>query len=206
MSFFELIRREMHGSLSKLAFMSGLGGISIASVLMAINAGLQPGQSEHKSNLWAAMLFIVALFLFIKSQYYVTITTAAEIEAIVHKIRMRVMDHVRRSELLAMESIGRSNIVAAITSDTAILTQASTMLCFTAQGAVLIIFVSIYVAFLSLSAFITALVIVLAAGGLFHFRNRRVIAEKQRSAAWEGRLFDRLLDFLDGFKEVRTQH
>ena len=203
MSFLNLIRREMHGSLSKLAFMSGLGGISIATVLMAINAGLQAGSDERKSSLWAAALFMVALFLFIKTQYYVTITTAAEIEAIVHKIRMRVMDHVRRSELLSMESIGRSNIIAAITSDTAVLTQASTMLCFTAQGAVLVIFVSIYVAFLSLAAFTTALVIVLTAGVLFHFRNRRVIAEKQRSAEWERRLFDRLLDFLDGFIEVR---
>ena len=81
-------------------------------------------RSYYESSLWASMLFLFALFLFIKSQYFVTITTAAEIEAIVHKLRMRVMDHVRRSELLSMESIGRANIVAAITSDTAVLTQA----------------------------------------------------------------------------------
>jgi putative ATP-binding cassette transporter len=202
MSFLNLVRREMHGSLPKLAFMSGVGGVSTAAVLVSINAGLQ-ASDDQKSSLWAAMLFLVALFLFIKSQYFVTITTAAEIEAIVHKLRMRVMDHVRHSELLAMESIGRSNIVTAITSDTAILTQASNMLCFTAQGAVLILFVSIYVAFLSFSAFMTAVVVVFAAGAIFHIRNRRVIAEKQRAAEWEGRLYDRLTDFLDGFKEVR---
>lgn len=203
MSFLQLVRREMHGSLSKLAFMSAVGGISTAAVLVAINAGLQASSDDKDTSLWAGMLFLVALFLFIKSQYFVTITTAAEIEAIVHKLRMRVMNHVRRSELLAMENIGRANIVAAITSDAAILTQASNMLCFTAQGAVLIFFVSIYVAFLSLSAFLTALVVVLAAGVIFHVRNRRVIAEKQRAAEWERRLYDRLTDFLDGFKEVR---
>jgi putative ATP-binding cassette transporter len=202
MSFLNLVRREMHGSLPKLAFMSGVGGVSTAAVLVAINAGLQASE-DQKSSLWAAMLFLFALFLFIKSQYFVTITTAAEIEAIVHKLRMRVVDHVRRSELLAMEKIGRANIVAAITSDTAILTQASNMLCFTAQGAVLIVFVSIYVAFLSFSAFMTAVIVVVSAGAIFHIRNRRVIAEKQRAAEWEGRLYDRLTDFLDGFKEVR---
>ena len=171
-------------------------------MLVAINAGLE-ASGDGKPSLWAGMLFLVALFLFIKSQYFVTITTAAEIEAIVHKLRMRVMDKVRRSELLAMESIGRANVVAAITSDTAVLTQASNMLCFTAQGAVLILFVSVYVAFLSLSAFMTAAVVVLAAGAIFHVRNRRVIAEKQRAAEWERRLYDRLSDFMDGFKEVR---
>ncbi len=198
MSFLDLVRREMHGSLPKLLFMSALGGISTAAILAAINAGLQ-GQSP----LWAATLFLVALFLFVKTQYYVTISTTAEIEAIIHKIRLRLMDQIRHAELLALEKIGRSRIVAAITSDTAILTQASNMLCFSVQGSVLIFFVAIYVAFLSLAAIATTIIVVGVAAAIFHFKNRRLIAEKQRSAEWEGRLFDRLTDFLDGFKEVR---
>jgi putative pyoverdin transport system ATP-binding/permease protein len=198
MSFLELVRREMHGSLPRLLVMSALGGLSTAAILAAINAGLQ-----GTGSLWAATLFLVALFLFIKTQYYVTITTTAEIEAIIHKIRLRVMDHIRRSELLSLEAIGRSRIVAAITSDTAILTQASNMLCFSIQGAVLVFFVAIYVAFLSLAAIVTTIVIISVAGAIFHYKNKRLAAEKQKSAEWEGRLFDRLTDFLDGFKEVR---
>ena len=72
MSFLQLVRREMHGSLPKLVIMSGLGGISTAAILAAINAGMQ-----GNSNLWAATLFLVALFLFINAQFYVTITTTA---------------------------------------------------------------------------------------------------------------------------------
>lgn len=180
--------------------MAGLGGISTAAILAAINAGMQGGKN---GSLWGAVLFLIALFLFIKTQYYVTITTTAEIEAIIHKLRLRVIDQVRRSELLAIEAIGRSRIVAAITSDTAVLTQASNMLCFTIQGAVLIFFVSLYVAYLSLAAITTTIFIVAVAAVIFHLKNRRLVAEKQKSAEWEGRLFDRLTDFLDGFKEVR---
>jgi cyclic peptide transporter len=198
MSFLQLVRREMHGSLPKLLLMSGLGGISTAAILGAINSGLQNG-----STLWAASLFIVALFLFIKTQSYVTITTTAEIEAIIHKIRVRLMDQIRHSELLSIEDVGRARIVAAITSDTAVLTQASNMLAFTVQGAVLIVFVAIYVAFLSIAAILTTIVVVSIAAVIFHQKNRRLVSEKQRAAAWERRLFDRLIDFLDGFKEVR---
>jgi putative pyoverdin transport system ATP-binding/permease protein len=198
MSFIELVRREMHGSLPKLLIMSGLGGISTAAILAAINSGLQSG-----SSLWAATLFLIALFLFIKTQYYVTITTTAEIESIIHKIRVRLMDQIRHSELLSIEGIGRARIVAAITSDTAILTQASNMLAFTVQGAVLIVFVAIYVAFLSIAAILTTIVVVSIAATIFHHKNRRLVGEKQRAAEWERRLFDRLTDFLDGFKEVR---
>ena len=203
MSFIQLVRREMHGSLPKLLIMSGLGGISTAAILAAINAGMQGGGEGNKANLWAATLFLVSLFLFIKAQYYVTITATAEIEAIIHKLRLRVIDQVRRSELLAMEGIGRSRIVAAITSDTAVLTQASNTLCFTVQGAVLVFFVAFYVAYLSLAAFAMTVVIVTAAAMIFHVKNRRLIVEKQESAQWERRLYDRLTDFLDGFKEVR---
>jgi putative ATP-binding cassette transporter len=201
MSFLQLVRREMHGSLPKLLFMSALGGIATAAILAGINAGLQ-----GKSGLWAPMLFVIALFLFINAQYYVTITTTAEIEAIIHKIRLRLMDQIRHSELLAIEGIGRSRIFSAITGDTAILTQASNMLCFTIQGAVLICFVAIYVAFLSVAAIVTTIVIVSIAATIFHLKNRRLVAEKQQSAAWERRLFDRLTDFLDGFKEIRLNN
>ena len=41
MSFLELVRREMHGSLPRLLVMSALGGLSTAAILAAINAGLQ---------------------------------------------------------------------------------------------------------------------------------------------------------------------
>jgi len=193
----------MHGSLPKLVIMSSLGGISNACILAAINAGVQDTSSGQKPGLWAAVLFLIALFLFMRTQQYVTITATAEIEAIIHKLRTRLMDLIRHSELLELERVGRARIVAAITSDTAILTQASNMLCFTVQGAVLIFFVGLYIAYLSLATFILTAIIVTGAGAIFHYKNKRLAAQKSESAAWERRLFDRLIDFLDGFKEVR---
>src|SRR5471032_2011810 len=178
MFFLQLVRREMHGSLPRLVFMSGLGGISTAAVLTAINTGMQGGGEGHKTSLWASTLFLVALFLFIKTQYYVTITTTAEIESIIHKLRLRVMDQIRRSELLALEEIGRARIVAAITSDTSVLTQASNTLCFTVQGAVLLFFVGLYVAYLSIAAFTITVIVVTTAGMIFHYKNKRLAAEK----------------------------
>jgi cyclic peptide transporter len=203
MSFLQLVRREMHGSMPKLLFMSSVGGVSNASILAAINTGVQDTSSGHPPGLWAASLFLIALFLFMRAQQFVTITATAEIEAIIHKLRVRLMDLIRRSELLEIDKIGRSRIVAAVTSDTAVLTQASNMLCFTVQGAVLIFFVGLYVAYLSIVAFLLTVVIVSGAATIFHYKNRRLSEQKGESAAWERRLFDRLTDFLDGFKEVR---
>jgi putative ATP-binding cassette transporter len=202
MSFFELVHREMQGSLKRLGAIAGLGGISTASILAAINAGAQAADNG-KSSLWAAALFVVALFLFIKTQNYILLTATAEIEAIIHKLRVRLMDQVRHSELLPLDRIGRAEIVAAITKETTILTQASNSLAFAAQGAVLILFVAVYVAYLSLLAFVLSIMIVGIAAALFHSRNRQIAKANREAAQWENRLFNRLMDLLDGFKEVR---
>jgi len=202
MSFLKLIRREMQGSLNRLAIVSGLGGVSTASILAAINSGAQAADSG-KVSLWSTTLFVVALFLFIKVQHYILITTTAEIEAIIHRLRLRLMDHVRRSELLPLESIGRAEIVGAITKETATLTQASNTLAFVAQGAVLVSFVIIYIAYLSLLAFALTVGIVGSAALVLQARSRQLALETREASIWENRLFDRLLDLLNGFKEVR---
>src|SRR6516165_10844001 len=205
MSFFQLVRREIQGSLYRLVFMFGLGGISIVSILAAINAGAHAVDSG-KPRLWWAMLFIVALILFIKTQHYYLITTTAEIEAIIHKVRMRLMDQIRQSELLSLDRIGRAEIVAAVSKETAILTQASNSLAFMVQGSILLIFVATYVAYLSLLAFALSVIIVGVAAALFISRNRQLAEAKREVSKWENRLFDRLTDLLDGFKEVRLNN
>ena len=149
---------ERRGSLRKLLFMSSLGGISSAAILAAINAGAQAADQGNKASLWALTLFVVSLYLFIKTQIYVTTTITGEIEAVIHRFRVRLMDQIRHSELLAVDRIGRSRIISAITGDTAILTQASNTLCYSLQAPILITFVGIYVAYLSFAAFAMSVV------------------------------------------------
>jgi hypothetical protein len=62
MSFFQLVRREMQGSLPRLGFMSALGGISTAAILASVNAGAQSVEAG-KTDILSASLFLVALVL-----------------------------------------------------------------------------------------------------------------------------------------------
>ena len=202
MSFYQLVRREMQGSLRRLVFVSMVGGLSTTFILAAINAGAQAAD-RGRISLGAAALFVIALLLFIQAQHYILITTTAEIGAIIHKLRIRLMDYVRRSELLPLEMIGRAEIVSAITMETATLTQASNTLAFAAQGALLILLVIAYVAYLSLIAFALSIIIVGIGAALFHSKTRQHALEMREATRWENQLYDRLSDVLDGFKEVR---
>ena len=202
MSFLELVRREMQGSLGRLAFVSAMGGVSTTALIGAINAGAGAAD-KGEISLWAAGFFVVALLLFIQTQHYILITTTAEIGAIIHKLRVRLMDYIRRAELLPLETIGRAEIVSAINGDTAILTQASNMLAFAVQGALLITLVTAYVAYLSFTAFVLSVVIVGTGAAIFHSKTKQHALQMREAGMWENRLYDRLSDVLDGFKEVR---
>jgi putative pyoverdin transport system ATP-binding/permease protein len=205
MSFFQLVRREMQGSLPRLGFMSALGGISTAAILASVNAGAQSVEAG-KTDILSASLFLVALVLFIKTQHYILIVTTAESESIVHRLRVRILDAVRQSELISLDEIGRAEIIAAVTEDTATLTQAANLLAFMVQGTVLIFFVALYVAYLSLIAFVLSVIIIGAASALYHSGNQDRIDGAREAANWERRFFARMSDVLDGFKEIRLNN
>jgi hypothetical protein len=116
-TFLQLVRREMRGSLPKLIFMAGLSGICDAAILAAINTGASAVAKSSGVGQWAAALFIVSLVLSINAQQYMMITTTAEIEAIIHRLRLQLMDQIRRSELLAIEKIGRANTCRAVNAN-----------------------------------------------------------------------------------------
>ena len=202
MSFYQLVRREMQGSLTRLAIASSIGGLSTTLILASINAGAQAADQGTKS-LWGAATFVIALILFIQIQQYLLITTTAEIGAIVHKVRVRLMNYVRRSELLPLERIGRAQIVTAITMETTTLTQASTTLAFSVQNGILLILVTLYVAYLSLLAFVICILIIAFGIAISQLKARQLTSKLSEAATWENRLYDRLSDMLDGFKEVR---
>ena len=182
--------------------MSVLGGVSNAAILASINAGSQ-GQTNQSPSLWASALFIISLLLFVKAQHYVNVTCTVEIEAIIHRLRMRLIDAVRRSELMSVDAIGRSRVVGTITSDTAILKQASRILIYSVQSLILIVFVAFYVAYLSLVAFLLSAAIIGIAAVILHDKNRLLKHWNSQAEDWSNRLFDRLGDLLNGFKEVR---
>lgn len=202
MLLLRLIRREIQRSLFKLVAMAVLAGLSNALILAIINAGAQDAATGNVS-LRSAAIFIISLLIYITAQKYIYTTTTMEIEAAIHRMRLRLMDEIRHSELVPLEAIGRSVIVAAVTKETATLTQAATILIYGAQSTVLIFFTAIYIAYLSLPAFIVSTAIMGVAASVYLARARRIKAEMRDAIAWENRLFERLTDLLSGFKEVR---
>jgi putative ATP-binding cassette transporter len=202
MLLFQLLRREIHSSLPKLVIMAMLAGTSNALIIAAINAAAEAA-TKSQVNLSSAVVFLLALLVYLKSQRYILATTTLEVEAAIHRMRLRLMNDVRHSELLPLEGIGKSEIVGAITKETSTLSQAATVIISAAQASVLILFAGLYIAYQSLPAFLISAAIVTIAALIHLARSRRNRILLRKSQESETLLLDRLTDLLDGFKEVR---
>jgi putative ATP-binding cassette transporter len=202
MVFLKLLHHEIGGSFFRLIIMAALAGVSNAVLLAAVNAAAQ-AEKGGKPGLMLGMLFVISLLLFITTAKALLSGAVGEVEALIHRLRLRLIDYVRHSELLNLDEIGRSHIYAAIAGQTDALRQATSSLAFSLQGAVLIVFVAGYIAWMSLTAFAMSALVIGAASAVFYFKSRKLAEQLQAATEWDDRLFSRVTDLLDGFKEVR---
>jgi putative ATP-binding cassette transporter len=202
MSLVRLVRRELQSSPRRLAFMIGLAGVSNAG-RMAILYEAAQNAGTGKSALGPALLFVAAAAIFLVSEFYVMSKVTDEIQNLVHRLQLRLADYLRRCELIQVETIGRARIVSAMTTHMATLSQTTTSIVYSVQGAALILFAAVYIAYLSVTAFVVSLFVIGAASAVFLMMSRRAAKDWAASNRWQDRLLDRMTDLLDGFKEVR---
>lgn len=205
MKLLELFRKETTTPPYKLWFMAAVAGLSNAAVLAIINtAASQAAQNIH--NFRFVLYFLLAVALYATTQAFVMVTTSREVETVLHRVRVRIAEQVRRSELMTLERLGRSVIYASITKETQTISNTATALSIGIQTAILVFFASLYIAYLSIAAFLVSAVFVAIAASI-HLRKRKELQQSlYRTAVSENRLFDTLTDMLDGFKEMKINH
>jgi putative ATP-binding cassette transporter len=203
MEFLKFLKREGGVSTSRLLVVAGSSGL-LSGVLVILL--LKSAKMAYRSSGQAASLFLfIALFAcLVFCQRYTLAQTTRITEGIIHRLRLRIADQVRRSELLGFESIGASAIRTVLTDHTRILFDAAQGVTRTVTSFLIVTFGLAYICLLSFKAF---LVIAAIWGGgvvLFH-RNLKVASAGVRAAAVEEQEFYRQMDhLLDGFKQLKV--
>lgn len=212
MKLLQLLRRESAVSLHWLVLLAAMAGISSALVLAVINTsaglaepstGTAGGPAEPPSTGRHALLFVVIMAIYAVSQWKLYSTATAEIEKILDRVRVRVADKIRRCDLMPIERLGQTVIYAGLTKEAQTVSQAATLVIMSAQAAVLVVFTALYVAYLSLVAFVLTAAVAVMTSVLHLRRARRMSLAIHDLSVRENDLFDSLRHFLDGFKEVR---
>lgn len=179
-----------------------VAGLSNALILAIVNAAAEHASQSESRPLYA-VAFAAAMVLYIFSQRWILVQAASEIEAIVHSVRMRIISTLRDCELLDVEHLGRSVIYSGVARHTQTLSQSASTLTIAVQMAILILFTTAYIAYLSITSFLV-LISFMAVALFIYFRKSYSVRNNLRSTLeMDNEVYGAIDDLLDGFKEAK---
>jgi putative ATP-binding cassette transporter len=202
MRVFHTVVREIPENLNSLMLMTLLSaGATIAFIGLVSTAAREAASGRVSARLM--LLFVIAVALFHVTQVYTLVTASRDTERLIHALRTRLFDLVRRSDLVTVDRIGRAAVQGVLTQDTQILAEVLPVLVIGFQQAVMLVFLAGYLAWLSPLACVLAFGLAGLAVAVRFARVKALRALMLSAAAAEGRVFDGLTELLHGFKEVR---
>ncbi|GAB5526614.1 MAG: pyoverdine export ABC transporter PvdE [Roseivirga sp.] len=182
---------------------SVLSGASNAALLATINRATTNGDNRG-DDLRLMFMSILCIAIFIITKKYVLKTGVFYVEELVRKVRIRIVNKIRHSELLMMEQMGTSDVYARISKDAVTVSQSAEIVSNGFQSLIMVVFSVIYVAFLSLPSFM--IMILYFVLGIYAYMRISKAAQGllQQATEKEQSFFETLDSILYGFKEIKV--
>lgn len=178
-----------------------LSGLANAGLLAVINTAANNVNGPESGRFLAT--FAVTIAIYVVAQREILFVAIGEVERMLDMIRVRVADRIRRSELEALDQVGRSEIYGIVSRETESISQAASTVVNALQSTMLVLFSIVYIAILSRVALLIVVGVVWVAL-ILHFRRsgemRLLLTEAQRQ---ETAFLQAMSHLLEGFKEVR---
>ncbi|MDE3155374.1 MAG: cyclic peptide export ABC transporter [Acidobacteriota bacterium] len=197
-----LLRRGSSKFGGELVAIVVVSGLTNALLLAIINAAAQNASNEA-ANTRLFWLFAIVITAFVVTQRHILFTSTVEVERLLHQVRVRLSRLVGASDLLPLERIGRSEIYASVNRETVAISQAAATIIIACQSAAMVLFSTVYLAWLSRTAFVLTALLTWVALRIHFRRSAEYNRQLQEATQREDDFFDALTHLLDGFKEVK---
>ena len=189
----------------RLAAAAGLSGICGTGVLALVNvAAREISDSGYDTVNWLlAGLFLLAIVTYVFSETYLLNRVAETVEAVLAKIRGSLFEGVRRAEFEKLEQRMGSGLGAIVAGDVAVISQMSQFLAFGFRSLVLLVVLTLYLAWLSIPALVVVALVLFVAALIYLRRGKHLARLFRRTQKSEEILGERIDDLLNGCKENR---
>lgn len=202
MKFIRFLLKEAGADGWSLLASVTVSGIAMVVTVVIVNsvADLAPGMAPDAERF---AVFALAAFAVVSFQVY-ALNLAAQIgERMVGRMRTRLAGLARRGELTGLERVGPVRVYDTIARETTTIANAAGTIILSLTSVVALVFAAVYVATLSLLAFLV-IGTLLCAWSYFHGVNRSAArAALIEAKAADARFFELLGHLLYGFKEIK---
>ncbi len=181
-----------------ILLIASASGIANAMLLMVTNTAAVKGGGFF-DMLQFILLFILYAIGFRSCFNRVTVM----FEDAVERARVRIAGKLRSLDLMGLNQMDNTAVYNRLTQQTAVISDAAGVLAASLQSAALVVFTALYLASVSIPAFV--LTVLLIGGGLmtyFH-RSGEVNARMREASGHEMAFFEAIGDLIGGFKELK---
>jgi putative ATP-binding cassette transporter len=202
MNILVLFHKELATGWKRFFLLAAISGAASAAVLSSIN---NAAAHLHDSDLrgQAFLIVLIGVLVFVLTQKALMMMAANLAEGTVNRLRVDLLERLRSAELPEIEALNRNLIYAAVNAEMQVIAGGAPSLMVIGQSALLVVMVLIYVAFLSLWAFVLALVLIVVAIALHLARSRQIQEKFGEASKVETQVMDGFTDLIEGFKEVK---
>ena len=197
--------KETDAPRKRIMLMAALSGVANGMLLVIINVSVEQIVNDEV-EIRLAFLYFLSFGLFMYTKRYALTQATIAVENVIRHIRIRIADKIRHSELRFIETIGFSNMYEPLSKDTNLIAQTAIGLVMSGQSIIVLIFSSLYLAFISpLSLWIT-LTFITCAIILYLSYHKEISLELQQASEQETKFFSTFEQIRSGFKEIKINH
>lgn len=196
------VAEEPQAPRGSILFMAALVGAAEASLIGITNAAAKAVYLGTPPGTLAAA-YLVLLSILMTALSYALVQSVDAIERGLDRVKLRIADKVRCSDLRFIEVSGSSGAYRLLAQDSSIIAQGAGPLVLIAHQSVVVLFAMLYVAWLSPPTLLTTLLVLGLAVPVIVRHAERTRADLKAAAADDDQVFEALSGMLAGFKELK---
>jgi putative ATP-binding cassette transporter len=203
MEFFRFLQRESGPTGRRIAVVTFLGG-AVAGLMITIILGAAGKATDTGESFRYLLMFIVGLGGMMTAKRYSLRHTGRLTEGIIERLRMRVSDKIRRADLLFFENTGAAPFMTLLTKEAQTISGTVSMAINASAAAVMLTVAFIYIAFLSIPAFLLTLGAIAITILAYRWSLRLAEPQLKETLEMEVTFFGLVEHLLNGFKELKV--
>lgn len=195
-----LVGPELRIPVWPLLALSAVAGLANTAILAVLGTVGEAGGDHTLRNL---LILLGAIAIYAGCQIHVARVTAMEVESVLSRLRLGLLERISRTDLATFETLGRARLVATLSGDVQSISASAVPIVSAAQAALQLLFAVIYLFMLSKLAFLLGTVGVTLAA-IAYFRRLKVMGAKLAvSAGKDQEALEGLEDALRGAGQVK---
>jgi putative ATP-binding cassette transporter len=202
MELINFVKGESPKALQVIILMSCAAGISNSALVALINAGASAANNRTTATR-DFFLFLLALGVMAYTNVTAAIRGRLLMESSVGKLRTRIFDKIRRSDLGVVESLKHNEVIAKMSKNVGQVLNATDILVASSQSTLMMLACSLYLAAISVPAFLIVMIGVGALGYVRYVRDKSQHARFEGLINQEGHQAAFIAHLMEGFKETK---